>query len=153
MSNSEGAVARPLLDPLPVGRGEERRRAGESRGKVRIARDPRKGRCVVAVAPIAAGERIEAAPAVVFGDADCEAIDRTALGHYYFWWDGDADGIGRGAVALGITSLCNHSERPVAEVLRNYEDETLDLVALEPIAPGTEVTIHYKCELWFEPSD
>jgi uncharacterized protein len=126
--------------------------AGRS-DKVVLARDPRKGRCVVARAPIAAGELIEAAPAIILDAADCAALDRTILGHYYFHWDGDPDGDGRGAVALGYTGLCNHSVRPCARVDRNFANETLDLVAIRPIEPGSEVTIDYNCPLWFDVSE
>jgi SET domain-containing protein len=56
-------------------------------------------------------------------------------------------------VALGLVSLCNHSRRPRARVRRNYASETLDLVALMPIAAGEEVTIDYNCPLWFEAQD
>lgn len=122
----------------------------DSRDKVAITVDPRKGRCIVARATIAAGELIEAAPTIILDGADCAALDRTILGHYYFHWDGDADGDGRGAVALGYTGLCNHSARPCARVERNYANETLDLVAIETIEPGVEVTIDYNCPLWFD---
>jgi hypothetical protein len=83
----------------------------------------------------------------------CPAIERTILHDYYFHWDGDADGEGRGAVALGLVTLCNHSRRPNARVRRNFAHETLDLIAVTPIAAGNEVTIDYNCPLWFEPQD
>ena len=53
------------------------------------------------------------------------------------------------AVALGLVSLCNHSRRPNARVRRNRARETLDLLALTPIAAGDEITIDYNCPLWF----
>jgi SET domain-containing protein len=54
-------------------------------------------------------------------------------------------------VALGLVSLCNHSGRPSALVLRNHVRQTLDLVAAAAIMPGEEITIDYNCPLWFEP--
>ena len=69
---------------------------------------------------------------------------------YYFHWDGDPDGEGRGALALGFVTLCNHSSRPRARVERNYARLTLDLVAITGIAADDEVTIDYGCTLWFE---
>jgi uncharacterized protein len=83
--------------------------------------------------------------------AECAALDRTVLHDYYFHWDGDPDGEGRGALAFGRVSLCNHSRRPCARVIRNYARQTLDLVAIAPIMPGDEITIDYNCPLWFEP--
>jgi SET domain-containing protein len=114
-----------------------------------IRRDPAKGRGIFARAPIAAGTVIEAAPVIIVPAEDCLMLDRTILHDYYFHWDGDPDGAGTGAVALGLLALCNHSRRPRARVRRNFAQITLDLVALVPIAAGDEVTIDYNCPLWF----
>lgn len=72
---------------------------------------------------------------------------------YYFHWDGDPDGEGRGALALGLVTLCNHSQPPNARVDRNYDRDTLDLLAVAAIEPGEEVTIDYGCPLWFSVRD
>jgi SET domain-containing protein len=40
-----------------------------------------------------------------------------------------------------------------AECARNLARDTLDLVATAPIAAGDEVTIDYRCSLWFEPQE
>ncbi len=93
---------------------------------------------------------IEAAPVIVIPAADCPALDRTVIHDYYFHWDGDPDGPGRGALALGLVTLCNHASRPNARVDRNYARHTLDLKAIGAIEPGEEVTINYGCALWFE---
>jgi len=126
-------------------------------GRLEIRADPQKGRGVFAREPITAGTLIEAAPVILVPAAQCALIDKTILHDYYFHWDGDPEGgpesDGRGAVALGVVSLCNHSRRPRARVRRNYARETLDLVALMPIAAGEEVTIDYNCPLWFEAQD
>jgi SET domain-containing protein len=121
----------------------------EARDKVEIGSDPRKGRGLFARAAIAAGTIIEAAPVVVLSPAECQAIDQTALGHYYFHWEGDFDG-GTGALPLGYVALCNHAARPNAEVRRNYAAVTLELIAKRAIAAGQEITIDYGCPLWFE---
>jgi SET domain-containing protein len=112
-----------------------------------------KGRGIFAREPIAAGALIEAAPVIIVPAEQCPLLDRTILHDYYFHWDGDPDGEGRGAVALGLVALCNHSRRPNARVRRNLAQETLDLLALAPIAAGEEVTIDYNCPLWFQPQD
>lgn len=85
--------------------------------------------------------------------ADCAALDSTIIYDYYFHWDGDPDGVGRGAVGLGFVTLCNHSSRPLARVDRNYARQTLDLIAIAEIEPGQEVTIDYGCALWFSPRE
>ena len=121
--------------------------------RLEIRSDPAKGRGIFAREPIAPGTLIEAAPVIVVPAAQCPLLDRTILHDYYFHWDGDPDGEGRGAVALGLVALCNHSRRPNARVRRNFAQDTLDLVALLPIAAGDEVTIDYNCPLWFDPKD
>jgi SET domain len=96
---------------------------------------------------------IEAAPALLLPAADCSVLDRTIIHDYYFHWDGDPEGVGRGALGLGLVTLCNHASTANAKVERNFAQHTLDLIATSPIAPGEEVTINYGCKLWFEPRD
>jgi uncharacterized protein len=121
--------------------------------RIELRSGPERGRGVFAFEAIAAGTVIEAAPIVVIPTVECPLLDRTILHDYYFHWDGDPDGDGRGALALGLVSLCNHSSRPRARVHRNLAELTLDLIAVIDIEPGAEITIDYGCELWFEPSD
>ena len=139
-SGARGARAADNLRPVPNQRLE-------------IRSDPAKGRGIFAREPIVPGTLIEAAPVIIVPAEQCPLLDRTILHDYYFHWDGDPDGEGRGAVALGLVALCNHSRRPSARVRRNFAQDTLDLVALVPIAAGGEVTIDYNCPLWFEPQD
>jgi SET domain-containing protein len=121
--------------------------------RLEIRHDKLKGRGIFASSPIAAGSVIEAAPVIIVPASECPLLDQTILHDYYFHWDGDPDGEGRGAVALGLVALCNHSRRPRARVRRNLGQGTLDLVALAPIAAGEEVTIDYNCPLWFAAED
>ena len=92
-----------------------------------IRNDPAKGRGVFATAPIAAGALIEAAPVIVVPAAQCALLDKTILHDYYFQWDDGPEHEGRGALALGLVSLCNHSPRPNARVQRNPQRRTLAL--------------------------
>jgi SET domain-containing protein len=119
---------------------------------VEVRRHRLKGRAVFARRPFAPGDLIDAAPVIVVSAADSALLDRTVVGHYYFHWAGEEPD-GTGALALGLLSLCNHSARPRARVHRNFADETLELVAVAPIASGEEITIAYGCKLWFEPSE
>jgi hypothetical protein len=121
--------------------------------RLEIRSDPVKGRGIFAREPIAAGTLIEGAPVIIVPAEQCPLLDRTILHDYYFHWDGDPDDNGRGAVALGLVALCNHSRRPNARARRNLAQDTLDLVALSPISAGDEVTIDYNCPLWFQPQD
>ena len=120
--------------------------------RLEIRRDPLKGRGVFARAAIGAGALIEAAPVVIVPYDQRRSLDDTVLHDYYFVWDNEG-GESRAAVALGLVSLCNHSRRPSARVRPNRARETLDLLALTPIAAGREITIDYNCPLWFAAGD
>jgi uncharacterized protein len=120
---------------------------------IEVCISPVRGRGVFARTAIASGTLIEAAPVIVIPIADCSALDRTIIHDYYFHWDGDPEGEGRGALGLGLVTLCNHASRPNARVERNFARQTLDLIASASIAPGEEVTIDYRCALWFEPRE
>jgi uncharacterized protein len=121
--------------------------------RIEIRASPARGRGLFARTAIAPGTVIEAAPVIVIPGVDCPALDRTIIYDYYFHWDGDPEGQGRGALALGLVTLCNHASPPNARVERNYARQTLDLLAVAPIAAGDELTIDYGCTLWFEPRE
>jgi uncharacterized protein len=121
--------------------------------RIEIRTSSGRGRGVFARELIAPGTVIEAAPVIILPVGDCPALDRTIIYDYYFHWDGDPNGEGRGAVGLGFVTLCNHSSHPLARVDRNHARLTLDLIAIDRIEPGDEVTIDYRCELWFKPRE
>jgi SET domain-containing protein len=121
-------------------------------GHLEIRYDKLKGRGVFARAALGAGALIEAAPVVIVPADQRKLLDHTILHDYYFVWD-DEKGESRAAVALGLVSLCNHARQPSARVRRNLARETLDLLALTPIAAGREITIDYNCPLWFAAAD
>ncbi len=120
--------------------------------RLEIRHDKLKGRGVFARAAIGAGALIEAAPVVIVPVEQRKLLDSTILHDYYFVWDEEGCE-SRAAVALGLVSLCNHARRPSAQVRRNRTRETLDLLALTPIAAGSEITIDYNCPLWFAAED
>ena len=134
------AAAHDRILPVPNHRAE-------------IRTSPGRGRGIFAREAIARGTLIEAAPVIILPVSDCPSLDSTVVYHYYFHWDGDPDGVGRGAIGLGLVTLCNHSRRPLARVDRNYLQETLDLIAIADIEAGQEVTIDYGCTLWFNPRE
>jgi uncharacterized protein len=121
--------------------------------RLEIRRDPIKGRGVFARTPIPAGTVIERAPVVIVPQTERPLLDETILHDYYFQWDDGPEHEGRGALALGLVSLCNHSARPNARVQRSPRRRTLDLIAVLPIAAGDEITIDYGCALWFDPRE
>lgn len=108
-----------------------------------------KGRGVRALQGIAAGAVIEAAPTILLSSQDCELIERTPVGDYYFAHPENEE---EGLVILGLASLANHAERPNAELRWRCQEQIgwiAELVALRPIAQGEEVTRRYRCQPWF----
>jgi len=113
---------------------------------------PGKGRGVFAIRDIAEGELLDEAHVLIVSAEEAERLEETPLGQHYFHWEGDADDeLWRGAVALGVMSLVNHSATPNAGVWQDYGRELMILEALRPIRTGEEIRIDYEIELWFDP--
>jgi uncharacterized protein len=117
-----------------------------------IRQVPGKGRGVFAARDLAEGEILDEAHVLLISAEDAERLEETPLGQHYFHWEGaDDDERWRGAVALGVVSLVNHSPNPNAGVWQDYERERIVLEALRPVAAGEEILIDYEIELWFDP--
>lgn len=75
--------------------------------------------------------------------------DKTAIFQYVFGWEQDrrdtelCTGSGRTAIALGITSLVNHSNRPNAVCRRWLDTQEIELRAIHTIKAGEEIVIGY----------
>jgi SET domain-containing protein len=113
---------------------------------LRVTEISGKGRGLVAIEPIGRGELLEAAPVVRLEERD-RLPDGHPLSDYAFAWDETPF---EEAIAFGLVSLCNHSDRPNATVVRDYPNRCLRLVAVADIAPGEEVVFRYGVEPWFE---
>lgn len=118
--------------------------------KVAAAAYPGKGRGLCALAPLEAGELLDRAPSVLLSSADCDLLEKTSLGDFYFAHPENGDD---GLLLLGRASLCNFAEDPNADVRWQREEGIgwiAELVALRPIAAGEEITYRYRCGPWFE---
>jgi hypothetical protein len=124
---------------------------------LRIREFPRRGRGVVADRAVEAGELVERSPVLVVPPQDRAAADATVVFTYVFMWEhGTIEEDlyrheGRSAIALGYTSLLNHSYTPNCQFIRHIDDLAIDLVALRDIKAGEELTIDYQMTLWFVP--
>jgi hypothetical protein len=124
---------------------------------LRIAAMGRRGRGVVADAPIRKGALVERCPVLVIPHADRAAADGTIVFTYVFMWEhGTVEEDlyrhqGRAAIALGFISLLNHAYTPNCTFVRHIDALLIDLVALRDIVPGEELTIDYQMTLWFTP--
>jgi len=114
------------------------RRVGAPRHRTYVAPSTLHGRGVFAAVPIAAGDIVEECPVLRFPAAQREHIDATLIDEYYFDWDGD------GAIALGLGSLYNHSDAPVAEYIKDTANDVLIVRAVSAIAAGHEITFSYS---------
>jgi hypothetical protein len=124
---------------------------------LRVVQLGRRGRGVVADAPIGGGQLIERSPVILVPHGDRSAVDPTNVGSYIFMWEHGSigedvyKGEGRAAIALGLTSLVNHSADPNCDFVRYIEALAIDLFALRDIAAGEELTFDYGMTLWFTP--
>ncbi|MEQ9814724.1 MAG: SET domain-containing protein-lysine N-methyltransferase, partial [Azospirillaceae bacterium] len=57
------------------------------------------------------------------------------------------------ALALGYTTLLNHSYDPNVDYRHHVDEAFLDIVALRDIRAGEELTIDYEMDLWFDPGE
>lgn len=130
---------------------------GSQRAPLRIAAMGTRGRGVVADARLESGQLVERSPVLVIPHADRAAIDDTVVFTYVFMWEHNTveENLyrheGRAAIALGFTSLLNHSYSPNCEFVRHIDELVIDLVALRDIEAGEELTIDYQMTLWFTP--
>jgi hypothetical protein len=116
---------------------------------------PGKGHGVFCQNDIASGAVIESAPGLVITGTDLPLIDQSFLYNYYFSAkrlpDYALTGLGivdkekAGLLGLGLLSLCNHADKPNAEVLKEAERgrAILTLKALRSIPAEEEITISY----------
>ena len=116
--------------------------------KLYIKNVAEKGRGVFAAIPIRKGDIVEAAPVIVIPDEDVDLIDQTAMADYYFKW-----GESHFALVLGYGSLYNFSEVPNLSFEVDLINEVMIYRAIKSIKKDQELTVHYQCDLWFEPVD
>ncbi|KAM5539289.1 hypothetical protein V8D89_007162 [Ganoderma adspersum] len=108
-----------------------------------------KGRGVYACREIPAQTLIEISPVLLFSATEYEAHGRhTVLDHYTFVWRD-----GRMALALGLGSLFNHSQRPNVSYTVDPTTESIRYTTSRRILPDEELCIFYGRKLWFEPAD
>ncbi|MEH2369758.1 SET domain-containing protein [Nostoc sp.] len=113
-----------------------------------------KGRGVFAQKRFLKGELIERVPVVVIPAEQVEFLDKTILGNYYYDWEDKT-----AAIALGLSSLINHSYNPNSYYVKKFADRELDLIAYRDIEAGEEITANYngspdnKSPIWFEVVD
>jgi SET domain-containing protein len=118
-----------------------------------IAPSPNRGRGVFATEAIQENTTIEIAPVIVLNEAHRAKVEETLLYDYIFEWGEDHQ---MAAVGLGYVSIYNHAVQPNCIYEMDYENETISIITIKPIAKGEELFINYNAEtdqetpVWFE---
>lgn len=115
------------------------------------------GRGVITTRDLPKGALIERAPVFVIPTHQRVLTDKTTVANYALLWEDEplhrsSDDGGRIAIALGITSLVNHSQRPNARLRCFIEAEGIELRAIRDIPAGEEILIDYATTLSFTPA-
>lgn len=102
---------------------------------------PAAGRGVFAKRSYQKGELIEECPVILLSKRSIPHIDKTELANYYFEWGMDYK---KGAIALGLGSLYNHSFESNAEFNQDFKREVVRITAITTIPQNTEITVNYN---------
>ena len=117
-----------------------------------------KGRGVFALAKFEGGELIEAAPVILIPGEQWHHLEPTVLALYIYKF-GPTDEQEHAAIALGNGSLYNHSYKPNADYIKDWDKQLIRFIALRDIEAGEEITINYngapedQTPIWFEVSE
>jgi SET domain-containing protein len=118
-----------------------------------IAPSPNRGRGVYATEAIESGTVIEIAPVIVVDNIQRTKLEETLLYDYIFEWGEDHKSA---AIGLGYVSIYNHAIEPNCRYDMDYDQETISIKTIKPIAIGEELFINYNAEgaedkpVWFE---
>ncbi len=104
-----------------------------------------KGLGVFARKRFARGETIEQAPVIILPNPQWKLLEKTDLRNHYWYWNDRAM-----AFSLGYGAFYNHGADPNARIVRKYDRNIMEFVALRDIEVDEEVTVDYDCPLWFE---
>ncbi|KAF9267535.1 cytidine deaminase-like protein [Marasmius fiardii PR-910] len=115
----------------------------------RIGISPSNTRGVFASRPIRQGTLIEISPVLLISKEEYEKHGKyTVLDHYTFKWRD-----GRMALALGLGSLFNHSDKPNISYTLDFTTETISYRTARDVEPDEELLIVSGHSLWFEQVD
>ncbi|KAK7690340.1 hypothetical protein QCA50_006997 [Cerrena zonata] len=113
----------------------------------RIAYTEGKGRGVFASRSIPAQTVVEISPVLLLNKDEYESYGKhTVIAHYTFKWPD-----GRMALALGLGSLFNHSDRPNVSFNLDTVSESIRYTTSRAVPPDEELCIFYGHNLWFDP--
>ncbi|KAF9013443.1 hypothetical protein BDQ17DRAFT_603491 [Cyathus striatus] len=107
-----------------------------------------KGRGVYASHPIPRNTLLEVSPVLFFEKEEYENHGKhTIVDHYTFTWMD-----GRMALALGLGSLFNHSNKPNVTFTLDKRTDSIRYTTVRDVNVDEELCIFYGHSLWFEPA-
>ena len=118
-----------------------------------IMETAQRGRGVFTTEAIPAGTTIEIAPVIVLNQAERAIVDTTLLHDYIFEW---GDDLLSACVALGYLSIYNHSYAANCIYEMDFDNASISITTVKPVAAGDELFINYNAEpdntkpIWFE---
>ena len=114
-----------------------------------------KGRGVFTAEELSEEDLIEICPIIKIPEGQLSHIDKTILFDYYFLWEEEGY---KGCILLGYGSIYNHDRNPNADMIFDYTDSTIKIMANQKITSGSEISIDYtgsgilkESDLWFDP--
>jgi len=106
---------------------------------------PKKGKGVFAKMKINKDTVVELANVILIPNNDYDSIQDTILYHYVFEWDDPKNkGEKINAIAFSICQFFNHSYNPNLKYFYDYENSTIEYVAINDILKGEELTVNYN---------
>ena len=118
-----------------------------------IAPTKKMGKGVFTSEQIEAKTIIEISPVIVMENKERKLLDQTRLHDYIFEWGGEKK---QCCLALGYTSVYNHSFSANCEYEMDYDEATIKIKTMRRIAAGEELFINYNGNwndqkpVWFE---
>ncbi|KAG0303332.1 hypothetical protein BGZ98_006786 [Dissophora globulifera] len=103
-----------------------------------------KGRGVITAVAIPTRTVIDISPILLFPSEEYSLHGQhTQLDHYTYRWQGGM------ALALGLGSMFNHSNKPNVGFQRDFNNKVIRYTTLREIEAGEELCISYGPNLWF----
>lgn len=119
-----------------------------------LAETGEKGRGVYTRTVLPEGLVVELSPVIPMSGEDRKKLDETLLHDYIFEWQ--PDGKEMCCMALGWIPMYNHSYASNCEYFMDYDNNTMYIQTVKPIAAGEELTINYNGDwdneekVWFD---
>ncbi len=120
---------------------------------------PKKGNGVIAKKNLKKYSRVIIGHVILLSNNDYDLIKDTILNNYVYEWDDPNNIEFRSVLPLSICQFFNHSYKPNLKYQYDYENTTIEYIAIRDIQKGEELTANYngiandKSPVWFEVED